>query len=184
MIDTINKEAIGEFLSDPEVATMLDSLEKETDPDNFYITFIEIRSKFYNFSTKLLMGQWPYFLNILCEFYPNILEHMNKIPALMYYDCDWLTEIEIPSNVVEIRVNAFKKCKNLTKVKLPKSLVKVEEAIFTDCKELAYIEFDGTTEEWNEMISMFDTNWAYGLPFNIPVYCTDGRLFGVYDISL
>jgi hypothetical protein len=57
-----------------------------------------------------------------------------------FYDCDSITEVEIPSTVTEIGTGTFQSCGALTTVEIPSSVTTIGEAAFESCTSLASIE--------------------------------------------
>lgn len=84
-----------------------------------------------------------------------IMNPIERIGDMAFYNCKGLTEIEIPWSVVEIKESAFEKCENLEKVSFPdglglndavmqSTLNKVGVKAFKDCTKLTKIEFPNT----------------------------------------
>lgn len=57
-----------------------------------------------------------------------------------FYNCDSITEVEIPSTVTEIGTGTFQNCGALTTVEIPSSVTTIGEAAFESCTSLASID--------------------------------------------
>ena len=63
-----------------------------------------------------------------------------------FYNCDLVTEIQIPSGVETIGQRAFYLCDGLARVTLPGTLREIGNSAFRSCKALAEIEIPGGVE--------------------------------------
>ena len=82
--------------------------------------------------------QWV--LKVILDTIPNLLEYFNKIPSRMFDHCEWLTEIKIPDNIIEIEQLAFNGCINLERVIFPHtSDLIIGHYAFQDCTQLQKI---------------------------------------------
>ncbi len=111
-----------------------------------------------------------------------IPEYVTVIKSGMFYGCDHLVSIEIPSTVLEIQAHAFHKCKNLRQVIiqegsrlgkigayafagcrsletmiLPSSVVQIGRAAFVECCSLKRLLFTYTSRGEEKAGSLFPT---------------------------
>ena len=66
-------------------------------------------------------------------------KYMSFIPDWSFYDCDELTNVDLPNNVTLIGDKAFMRCKNLESIALGEGVVSIESEAFRDCKKLKKI---------------------------------------------
>ncbi len=64
---------------------------------------------------------------------------------------DW-KEVEIPANVAVVEAEAFAECVEITHVTIPKNVKQIREGAFSGCTKLSQVNYDGTKEEWEEII--------------------------------
>lgn len=88
-----------------------------------------------------------------------------------YTDKDAVS-VEIPEEVTEIGVLAFRDCSSLESVSIPSSVAEIGEYAFFHCSSLTSIEFGGTAAQW-EAVEKGD-GWNYGFPATT-VKCSDGE---------
>ncbi|MDE6505496.1 MAG: leucine-rich repeat domain-containing protein [Clostridia bacterium] len=99
-----------------------------------------------------------------------------------FYNCG-LTSVRIPSGVndnlyPEVQINniaegAFKHCIYLNYVYIPANIEIIGNQAFYGCEELEKITYEGTMEEWNNIIK--GDGWNYGAEKYV-VECSDGTL--------
>ncbi len=71
-----------------------------------------------------------------------IFENNSKILNIAdgeFFDCKFLKEVILPSNLKSIDANAFNGCSLLESINIPKSVTKIDEYAFSECKKLNYI---------------------------------------------
>jgi hypothetical protein len=61
------------------------------------------------------------------------------ISSRLFYSCQSLETIEIPSDVTAIGDSAFEKCNSLSRIKLPDSLIDIQNRVFRECSSLLEI---------------------------------------------
>lgn len=66
-------------------------------------------------------------------------KHMSFIPDWAFYNCDELTNVDIPNNVTLIGSMAFMRCKNLESVTLGEDIINIDSEAFRDCTNLKKI---------------------------------------------
>lgn len=67
--------------------------------------------------------------------------------------------------------SSFAYCRNLERIVLPNSLKVIGDSAFLLCSSLSEIRFEGTKEEWNNIVKGKD--WSYGVSA-LCVQCKDG----------
>ena len=90
-----------------------------------------------------------------------------------FSNCASLTNVILPDSITSINYGAFYGCSNLESIIIPNSITKISDYAFSGCSSLANIIFEGTVEEWYEIIK--GTKWDYETD-NYVVYCTDGKI--------
>ena len=64
------------------------------------------------------------------------ITNIETIPDYAFYNCSFLTEINIPSSVNNIGSYAFYNCSNLKNIKIPNSVTKINAGTFGGCESL------------------------------------------------
>ena len=77
-------------------------------------------------------------------------EELRYISEYAFYNCRYLTKIEIPSNVTYIGNDAFGRCESLREIHLPEALTKINQDTFSLCSELAFVQFPKNLTEIEE----------------------------------
>ncbi len=72
-----------------------------------------------------------------------------------FYNCDYLTSIEIPNSVTSIGNYAFYSCSGLTSIEIPNSVTSIGRSAFIYCSKLTSIEIS------NSVTSIKDYAFAY-----------------------
>ena len=65
-----------------------------------------------------------------------------------FWDCERLTEITIPGSVTDIDEYAFANCAALTTINIPTGITAIKEGVFDSCSALAKVIYCGTQEQW------------------------------------
>lgn len=82
----------------------------------------------------------------------NVPDNIKIISGKAFMGCKSLKEINIGSNVNHIGDEAFKDCDQLEKLSLPKTIEKLGKNFIGGVKEDLEILYDGTIEEWNNLV--------------------------------
>lgn len=69
-----------------------------------------------------------------------------KLGSYMFYGCESLTSVVLPTNITELPNHLFYSCKRLTSVTLPESLTIIQTSAFEGCSSLASITFPESLE--------------------------------------
>ena len=93
----------------------------------------------------------------------------DAIPAGFFKGNKTITEYRIKEGTTGIGAKAFYRCTNLQKVWIPDSVRYIGAAVFSGCKSLMEIRFEGTRQEWEEIIK--SVTWNLGMPRNCSVTC-------------
>ena len=71
-----------------------------------------------------------------------------------FYDCNHVSEINIPASVMEIGERAFNQCVSLTKINIPRGITKISKSAFSCCRSLIAIDIpDSVTKIENNAFS-------------------------------
>ena len=101
----------------------------------------------------------------------------NNTPCIVYgafSGCSMLTQIIITGNVMSIGGSAFEECTSLENIIIPNSITSIGDRAFYNCESLTGITYNGTVEQWGSISR--GNNWAYSVPSNCKIYCTNGDL--------
>ena len=95
-----------------------------------------------------------------------------------FHDCTNLTSITIPNGITKIEFNAFRDCTSLTSITMPNSIQNIDEFAFGRCRNLTTINFNGTKDQWNNIILFNSTSYSKWNQYcqEITVHCTDGDI--------
>lgn len=92
-----------------------------------------------------------------------------------FYNCN-LGSIVIPDGVTVIEKDTFGGCNGLRYIQIPASVTRIEETAFGWIGESTNVQFDGTREEWqNIVIDATNDATNYGL-LSAVIHCTDGDI--------
>lgn len=103
----------------------------------------------------------------------EIPESVEIIEDHAFRGCTGLISIDIPSNVKIIYENTFQYCENLLEVTISSNVTEIEIHAFQGCSSLQKIYFQGTMEEWQEILKAVDWDQTTG---EYRVLCTDGDI--------
>ncbi len=106
-----------------------------------------------------------------------IEDGVETIGEFAFSDCLNLLSVNLPNTITIIPAEAFSCCENLTSITIPKSVKEIKEYAFSDCPKLKEFRYEGTTEEWGDVVLSNDSdgsqNWATYVDFTV-VECADG----------
>ena len=96
-----------------------------------------------------------------------------SIGSCAFGHCNNLTSITIPDSVTNIGDYAFSDCNSLTSITIPDSVTTIGDCAFQGCSSLTSIIFNGTIEQWNNIVK--ESNWNNNTG-EYTIYCTDGEI--------
>ncbi len=85
----------------------------------------------------------------------GVVCNVTKIGNEAFYNCNYLTSIEIPNSVTSIGNYAFYSCSGLTSIEIPNSVTSIGNSAFIYCSKLTSIEIS------NSVTSIKDYAFAY-----------------------
>lgn len=88
----------------------------------------------------------------------NLPDNITSIASSAFSNCSSLTSITIPDNIVSIESLTFSGCNNLTSVIIPDSVISIGLYSFYDCSNLTKIYYEGTAENWNNIVIASEYN--------------------------
>ena len=86
----------------------------------------------------------------------------------VFHSCEELEEVDL-GNLVYLGDECFVDCIHLTKVIIPNTIFRLDLTCFYGCTRLREINYRGTKEEFEELVSDDLDNW-----FAYKIICTDG----------
>lgn len=115
----------------------------------------------FNYNGDLTEVTFPNSLNVIdrdafafCTKLKSITfsESVSEIRYAAFEHCESLTELILPNNLEFVGSYAFYRCKNLKNVFIPKNIKEINNAAFMGCQKISNAEYDGTKEEWENVI--------------------------------
>lgn len=79
-------------------------------------------------------------------------QRFTQINDNLFVECTSLKEITIPAGVRYIESCAFEGCTALERIALPVSLRQINEFAFNDCPALRYVDYAGTSDQYDAII--------------------------------
>ena len=101
----------------------------------------------------------------------HVTGNVKTIAESAFEACDFLEKVVIDEGVRFISDDAFYSCENLEYVSLPKSLTRIGYLIFSRCDNLTSIKFNGTQDDWYNIINNEHINDSCYIS---KIECTDG----------
>ena len=101
----------------------------------------------------------------------RIGNNVTSIDSYAFVHCISLTNITIPNHVTSIGIGAFKNCDSLKSIEIPSSVTSIGKEVFRNCNSLTRIEYNGTKEQWENILK--DAEWNVGI-IATKIICTDG----------
>ena len=104
---------------------------------------------------------------------------ITKIGEYAFYYCESLTDIVLPDGLTEIGRCAFYGCESLTSVIIPFSVQTIDDGAFNECANLKDVYYEGTEEQWLQVIPRLDLNPSFS---NATFHYNYGKTFtGIKD---
>lgn len=103
----------------------------------------------------------------------EIPANVTAIGYMTFYHCTSLTSIKMPDSATTIGDSAFEGCTSLTNVTIGDSVTSIGNYAFYGCTSLTSINYEGTVEQWNNIV--FGDFWKYQVPAT-KVICSDGTV--------
>lgn len=100
----------------------------------------------------------------------NPLLDLSTVPEYFLYDCSDVERFTIPDGPTTIKKFAFAWCDNLTEITIPTSVLDVSPSAFDGCVKLKNCYYKGTMEDWKK--GPGEEFRAIGLT----AHCSDGNL--------
>ncbi|MGP1414197.1 MAG: leucine-rich repeat protein [Bacillales bacterium] len=92
-----------------------------------------------------------------------------------FTNCLEATEIDLSqTQITKLPKKCFFKCEKLTTLKLPATLTEIKESCFEAAENLDKIEFNGTKNQFKNIIK--GVKWLTGHTHNFDIVCSDGTL--------
>ncbi len=98
------------------------------------------------------------FVNCQALEYVKLPSSIIAIGEYTFDYCISLTSITVPSSVTYIGNYAFDECFNLESVYIPSTVTKIDSCAFSACESIADVYYEGTPEEWNNIIIMSEND--------------------------
>ena len=101
----------------------------------------------------------------------DVIEGTTTIGNKAFYEVLYLTNVILPDSVEAIKYNAFNSCYNLNFITIGSGMNKFEEGTFAYCNSLKKIYYNGTEDEWNNIIKDdgFLNDWDQNIKKNFEV---------------
>lgn len=111
----------------------------------------------------------------ITDFCPTASDHIDYISESAFYECTNLKKVDLRQcdRLRTISRCAFVDCDSLTEVYLPADLLSVEDFAFSLCEKLHEVYFEGTQSTWSVITKGSSWN-AYN--HKVIVHCSDGDL--------
>ena len=102
---------------------------------------------------------------------PDSVEHegvwyrVTQMSGQVFWGCDSLTELTLPSTISEISLNAFFGCTRLAKVNMPSSIEEIQSNAFRECSSLESIDLpEGLRVIWGQAFCLCTSLRSVHLP--------------------
>lgn len=175
-------EDYEEKLSKKDIESFAKKYEKELKSNDFSGIIKKIEDSGYSSEKDLVL-----FRNICEEILgEEILNYLSYIPSNLYRNSD-ITSINIPSNITEIKDEAFAGCSNLKNIVIPDSVTVLGDKVFEDCSALESIKLsEKLTELPNKLFSgckslssVFIPDSVKKLGFDVFKGCNDNMIISL-----
>ena len=89
-----------------------------------------------------------------------------------FRDCKFIMDIQLPYGVTTIGENAFYNT-GIWEIRIPETVTSIGSGAFNGCKNLAYVFYDGSADELNNLIAPRESSNIFGL--NPTYYFAEGK---------
>lgn len=96
-----------------------------------------------------------------CPFESMDLSNVENIGAVVFIGCKELKEVILPKSITTIPKSCFLGCSSLAEIVLPKSVTTISQYAFSSCSALQTIYFEGTEEEFSQIVVEEKNNDAF-----------------------
>ena len=107
--------------------------------------------------------------SFVCE--NGVLFDKDKTMLIQYSSGKSDSSYTVPNSVKYISEGAFLFCENLKSVKIHNNITEINVECFIGCNKLIDIYFEGTKDEWNDMVT-----GAVQVLINVTIHCSDGNI--------
>ena len=76
-----------------------------------------------------------------------IITKATKIHDYAFYDCQYISNVELPTSLLEIGNRSFSNCYRLLKINIPEGVIRIGKAAFSSCIRLTDVTFPSTLKE-------------------------------------
>lgn len=111
-----------------------------------------------------------------CSSLENIVipDSVTSMAQYAFRACTSLKTATIGNGISIIDPSVFGECSSLESVTIGTGLTRINNGAFSRCEALKDIYYNGTTTQWNSIISNSGSSWSSDLSFT--VHCTDGDI--------
>lgn len=98
-------------------------------------------------------------------------DSVRTLENAVFHSCKDLEEVDL-GNLVYLGDECFVDCNHLVKVIIPNTIFRLDLTCFYGCTRLKEINYKGTKERFEELVSDDLDNWK----LSYKIFCTDGIL--------
>lgn len=91
-------------------------------------------------------------------------ESVVSIERETFSGCKSLKDIALPDSLSSIEYRMFYECESLESIRIPRSVKSIGNEAFYGCDSLRDIYYEGTEEEWEQLLSEIDFNYPETTP--------------------
>lgn len=92
--------------------------------------------------------------------------NLKSISGSCFSSCTSLTNIVLPSTVIEIEGYSFSSCSSITSINIPVGITTFNDRAFDNCNALDYVYYEGTLEQWLSIKTAGYLEGYYGNPLS------------------
>lgn len=140
----------------------------------FSVTGTETTSCNINAKCKIIC---PYAFALSSIVSITIPDNVTSIGKNAFYLCYSLESVKIGNGVISIDDEVFNDCSNLESIIIGNGVTSISQYAFRGCKSLTSIGFEGTKEQWNDIIK--ENSWNKDTHTRV-INCSDGDV-SIYE---